>query len=265
MRFLKATGALFVAYLASAVVSAVEIVKEESTPETEEGPAVKELIASAQWPDSNPFGHVVNGEKNAMTVYLENKTGKNVTLLTISGSIHHPETDKLIKNLTTLTYGIPLIEDVKLTVPYSFHSEFKPGDHRLNVWLDHLVDEVKERIPIYESIVTVVEPEGSWFDFKLLSTYLMVTALLGGLTYVAYLSFVPQPKKSKKSAVSAPVTVTATSAGGYQEEWIPDHHKPKIGKKKSTTGVVSGTSGDELSGAETSGAEGRKEKVRRRK
>ncbi|KAL0574244.1 Increased recombination centers protein 22 [Marasmius crinis-equi] len=265
MRFLKAAGALCVAYLAAAVVSAVEIVKEESAPDSD-GPAapdVKELVASAQWPDSNPFGHVVNGEKNAMTVLLENKTGKNITLLSIAGSIHNPETDKLVKNLTTLSYGIPLLPEVKLSLPYSFYSEFKPGDLRLNIWLEHLIDDVKERVPVYDSIVTIVEPEGSWFDLKLLSTYLVVSALLGGLTYVAYLSFVPQAKKSKKKTanVSAPVTVTATSAGGYQEEWIPDHHKPKASKKKGTGAV----SGDELSGAETSGAEGRKEKTRKRK
>lgn len=82
-----------------------------------------------------------------------------------------------------------------------------------------------------------------------LSTYLVVAALLGGLTYFAYLTFIPHSKKPRKTASSAPVdTVTATSSG-YQEEWIPEHHikKPKGGKKRS--GVVS--SGDELSGGET--------------
>jgi len=91
-----------------------------------------------------------------------------------------------------------------------------------------------------------------------ITTYLVVSAFCGGLVYVAYLSFVPQPKKSKRPPpVSAPVgAVTATGAGGYQEEWIPEHHlrKPKTSRKKS--GVVS--SGDEFSGAETSGTEGKR-------
>lgn len=83
--------------------------------------------------------------------------------------------------------------------------------------------------------------------------------------YLAYTTFVPQPKKSKakKAAVSAPVgTVTATGAGGYQEEWIPEHHLRK-GKGSKKQGALSGTSGDELSGAETSGAEGKRRKGRK--
>lgn len=129
----------------------------------------------------------------------------------------------------------------------------------------------------YDSIVTIVEPEGSVFDFKLyvqflllssfphlhlltgsgllpqhsVSTYLVVSAILGALVYTAYATLLPQPKKLRrtKPAVSAPVgTVTATGAGGYQEEWIPEHHLRKTGRKKS--GAVSGTSGDELSGGE---------------
>lgn len=86
--------------------------------------------------------------------------------------------------------------------------------------------------------------------FISISTYLIVAAFFGGLTYVAYLSFVPQPKKTRKSAVSAPVgPVTATAAGGYQEEWIPDHHLKKT-KRSKKNGFAS--SADELSGVESS-------------
>ncbi|EEB89399.1 hypothetical protein MPER_12503 [Moniliophthora perniciosa FA553] len=218
--------------------------------------------ASAQWPDSNPFGHVVNGERNTLTVLVENKSDKNITLLAIGGSLYQPDTDKLLKNLTTLTYGIDLLEGVKLQLPYAFYSEFKTGDHRLNLWLEHLTDNEKYRVQVLDSIITIVEPEGSWFDLKLLITYLITAGLLGGLGYVAYLSFAPQPKsRPKKSKISEPVEVTATGASGYQEEWIPAHH---IKKPKKATGSRP-TSGDELSGGDTSGAESSGKKIRRRK
>lgn len=91
-------------------------------------------------------------------------------------------------------------------------------------------------------------------------TYVIVLGLVGGLGYYAYLSFVPQPKKRRAApVVSAPVgTVTATGAGGYQEEWIPEHHLKKTKTRKTKSGVA--TSGDETSGAELNNTEGRKRK-----
>ncbi len=89
-------------------------------------------------------------------------------------------------------------------------------------------------------------------------------AFLGSLGYYAYSTFVPQAKKPKRKvpAVSAPVgTVTATGAGGYQEEWIPEHHLKKPKTRRTKSGAF--TSGDETSGTEVSGAETRKRKGRK--
>ncbi|KAF8896207.1 hypothetical protein BD779DRAFT_1494518 [Infundibulicybe gibba] len=224
-----------------------------------------EILVSASFPESNPFGHVVNGEKNSLTLSVENKSDRNVTLDSVSGSVHHPETNALVKNLTTLQYGISLINGVKIQLPYAFYSEFKPGDIRLNVWLDHSDGDAKYRVSAYDSVVTIVEPEVSILDFKMLTTYLVVSAILGGLGYFAYLSFVPQTKGRAKKPTSAPISapvgsVTATGAGGYQEEWIPEHHLRKSAKSK---GAASGTSGDELSGAETSGTDSKRRKGRK--
>lgn len=81
----------------------------------------------------------------------------------------------------------------------------------------------------------------------------------------------PAPKKSRARKppaastgdVSSPVSVTATGAGGYSEEWIPEHHLKKAAKKgKKSEGA---TSADDLSGAETSGAEGKAQKKKGRK
>ena len=223
-----------------------------------------DIEVEAVFPESNPFGQVVNGERNQILLAIENKSDRNITLQSIAGSFHHPETNSLLRNTTALTYGLRLIEGAKLQLPYTFYSEFKPGDIRLNIWVD-VTEEEKFRIMAYDSIVTIVEPEASWFDFKLISTYLIVAGLLGGGAYYAYLAYAPQPKKQRKRVnaapeVSAPVgTVTATGAGGYQEEWIPEHHLKKGKGKKA--GVLN--SGDELSGGEISGTEGRKRKGRR--
>jgi len=222
-----------------------------------------EILVTARFPEDNPFGHIINGERNQLDLFIENNSGENVTLTTIAGSVHHPDTNALIKNTSTLSYGVKLLDGAKIQLPYTFYSEFKPGDIKLNIWLEHAVDDNLYRVTAYDSIVTVVEPEFSLFDYKMVSTYLLVTALLGGLGYFAYQTFSPTPKKSRKtrepSNISAPVgTVTATGAGGYQEEWIPEHH---LKKGKGKKGALS--SGDELSGGETSGGESRKRKGRK--
>ncbi|KAJ2916601.1 hypothetical protein MD484_g3813, partial [Candolleomyces efflorescens] len=231
---------------------------------TEEVAAPPEVVATAAFPEENTFNHVVNGQKNLLTLTIENKSGQNLTLLSIAGSLTHPDTNALLKNLTSQQYGVPLLEDVKIQLPYIFYSEFKPGDHRLNVWVQHAAGDKVYTVDAFESVVTIVEPPVSFFDLKMLSTYLILLGLVGGAGYYTYLAYAPPKKKSKKPAtfsVSAPVgTVTATGAGGYQEEWIPEHHLKKTKSAKKSGGVPSGTSADELSGAELSGTEGRRRK-----
>ncbi|KAJ7067793.1 hypothetical protein C8F01DRAFT_1246357 [Mycena amicta] len=131
--------------------------------------------------------------------------------------------------LAPLTFKVPLIESVRMQVPFVFFSELER--------LFGTTQNETVRIDAFDSIVTVVEPEVS---------------LLGGLVYIAYVSFGPKPaRKSKKRAVpevSASVdSVTATGAGGYREEWIPEHHlrKPKTTRTRKKSGAL--TSGDEFS------------------
>jgi hypothetical protein len=47
---------------------------------------------------------------------------------------------------------------------------FKTGDIKLNIWLEHIIDGERTKVSAFESIVTVVEPELSIFDFKLYVT-----------------------------------------------------------------------------------------------
>ncbi|TEB34714.1 hypothetical protein FA13DRAFT_1729360 [Coprinellus micaceus] len=221
-----------------------------------------EVIATATFPEDNTFNHIVNGQKNTITITLENKSNQNLTLLSVAGSLTHPDTNALVKNLTSIPFGnVLLAEKLKINIPYTFYSQFKPGDHRLNIWVQHSDGDKVYTVDAYESVITVIEAPLSIFDLKMLSTYLIVLAILGGAGYYTYRTLAPPKKKSKKTPaqVSAPVgTVTATGAGGYQEEWIPEHHLKKA--KKSAGGATSGTSADELSGAELSATEGRRRK-----
>ncbi|KZS92505.1 hypothetical protein SISNIDRAFT_486529 [Sistotremastrum niveocremeum HHB9708] len=213
-----------------------------------------EISVVASFPEDNPFGHVTNGERNKMSVSIENTSEYNVTVIGVGGSFHKVETDALIKNTTGLTYGVYLIPGAKITVPYSFHSELKPGETRLHIWIDHAVSGTKYRVTAYDSIVTIVEAPLSIFDWKLVSTYIITLGLIGALGYFAYDSFFPasstKPKarKPKPQSISSPVgTVTATGAGGYQEEWIPAHHLKKTKGAKGNRSDGGASSGDELS------------------
>ena len=83
------------------------------------------------------------------------------------------------------------------------------------------------------------------------TTYLIVIGILGGAGYLAFLSLFPKPK-SKRPKVAAPpdtpIPITATGSGGYEEEWIPEHHLKKA--KKGTITSDADTSGGEASGKE---------------
>ena len=95
---------------------------------------------------------------------------------------------------------------------------------------------------------------------------MITAAFLGGLGYLAFVTFFPKTKKARKpvtasggkQAISSPVGVTATGTGGYEEEWIPEHHLKKPKQRK--TRASGAPSGDETSGVELSGTEGRKRK-----
>jgi len=227
-----------------------------------------DVTVTASFPEDNPFGQVVNGERNRINLLIENNSELNVTLVGISGSFRDAESNALVKNASSASYGMPLLQGTKLQLPYIFHSEFKPGDIRLNIWLTHTVDGQIYTVSAYDSVITVVEPEVSIFDYRVITTYLITFAFLGGLGYLAYVTFVPKAKKSRKpvssrggkSAISSPLDVSATAA--VDDEWIPAHHlKTRAGKGKAKEGTL--TSGDDLSAGETSGGEVRRRKGRK--
>ena len=85
---------------------------------------------------------VVNGEQNKIFLNVENQSDRNITITSVAGSFHHPESNKLVKNVrtlcillcmrsrvlelwqtTALAYNVLLIEGAKIQLPYAFYSE----------------------------------------------------------------------------------------------------------------------------------------------
>ncbi|EJU04613.1 hypothetical protein DACRYDRAFT_20303 [Dacryopinax primogenitus] len=234
-------------------------------------PSEPNVKATATWPEGNPFGLVVNGQKNEMSVAVENASPNNISLVSIGGSFHDAVSEAFLRNTTARSVaGVIVPSGAKLQLPYVFHSEFKPKDLKLHVWLDYLDGENESRATAFEGIVTITEPPSSIFDLQMWGTYLLLLALVAGGGYWAYQSYFPQKKRGSRSSskpkpkpadVSSPVgTVKVSSGGGtYEEEWIPKHHL-KSGKKEKTEGGAA--SGPE-SGAESEGAKKRRSSKRK--
>ena len=76
-----------------------------------------------------------------MFLTVENKSERNITLKTVFGSVHNADTNALLKNvrhamccvlsalgvtleqITAIPYRMPLLQNIKMQVPYAFHSE----------------------------------------------------------------------------------------------------------------------------------------------
>lgn len=216
-----------------------------------------DIAAVASFPPSNPFAHIVNGERNKMTLEIENKSPLNITLKSAAGSIHDPDTGKLIKNTTNVSYGVTLISGAKTTLPYNFNSEHKPREVLLKIWVNYNdgSSAVPHRTMAYDSIVTIVEPPSSFFDLPLLLSYVVLVVVLGGSGYLIFKTYAPKSLKKavKKQRLGAPAKSTisepvgpvkvSSASGAYEEEWIPAHHLQKEKKVKKEGGAAS--SGDE--------------------
>jgi len=218
-------------------------------------PTPSEVEVSASFPESNQFGHVINGEKNIINVLLENKSDSEVDSAAVSGSFENPDTGKLLRNTTKYTHNGQILPGTKLSIPYSFHSEFKPQDVRLQIFVEYKHAGKAHFAHAYNSIVSVVEPPASIFDLTLIITYLFIIAIFGGAAYLIIAKYFPRylytvlsfrkPKPKRNS--SAPAGTTKTT--GYEEQWIPRHLlKSRTTKTRSNAPVSSGDESGNTSG-----------------
>jgi hypothetical protein len=69
------------------------------------------------------FLDVVNGEKNSLTLLIENNSDRNVTLRSAAGSFHDVASGKTLKNVRANSVHVP---NLILTFPFSYHMTRPP-------------------------------------------------------------------------------------------------------------------------------------------
>ncbi|KAI9259465.1 hypothetical protein BDA99DRAFT_93530 [Phascolomyces articulosus] len=193
------------------------------------------LEVTADFPD-NPFGHITNGQRNKVVLKLANKDNADFSVLAVSGKVSLVEQpDKILRNLTALRYDLTVTPEGTVEIPYLFHSEFAPGDLALTIFIDVLGDEKLLRVVGYEGIVTIVDPETSWFDPQLIFLYIVLSAVALGVAYIINAAFFGGSKPAKAKASKEPaVKPTHRDEKGQMildESWIPQEQLGKSPKQ----------------------------------
>ncbi|KAI8090052.1 uncharacterized protein BX664DRAFT_334581 [Halteromyces radiatus] len=182
----------------------------------------------AQFPD-NPFGLIVNGQKNGVVLSMTNKDSVDASIIAVSGKVTLVDDEsKIIRNLTALRYDTRLPSQATLEVPYEFYSEFAPGELGLTVYVDLVADEKLIRLVGYSGAITVTDPESSLLDAQLLFLYAILAAGAAGVLYVVREAFFGSSKKTPTKAANEPTVRAAHRDEKGQmvldESWIPEHH-----------------------------------------
>ncbi|OJD13140.1 hypothetical protein AJ78_06363 [Emergomyces pasteurianus Ep9510] len=219
------------------------------------------VSVSATFPNSEVFGvKLVNGNPTQALVSISNEEPEPVTLKFIGGSLWtvdpKGEAVQNVRNLTASRYNIAIPAGEEHSLGYAFVTEMHPQDLKLH--LAAVVSNSKGvpfTLQAYNGTVSIVEPESSIFDPKVLFLYFFLLSAFVGTVYFFYTIWIapyfPQkrkggdrPKKSSgqsKSETSEQASVSGTEATGvtsgktYDTEWIPAHHihRPEARKVKS--------------------------------
>ncbi|KAI8370384.1 uncharacterized protein BYT42DRAFT_582207 [Radiomyces spectabilis] len=186
------------------------------------------LEITAEFPD-NPFGLIVNGQKNKVVLSLTNKEAAPATVLAISGRVTlADDNDKIVRNLTARRYDVTIPAAGTENVPYHFYPEFAPKEYGLSVFIDMMIGEKLVRVVGYSGTITVSDPETSFLDPQLLFLYAVLGACTLGVAYIIREAFFGGAKKVKvkKSTEPAARPTHRDEKGNLvlDESWIPDHH-----------------------------------------
>ncbi|KAI9317634.1 hypothetical protein BX666DRAFT_1856830, partial [Dichotomocladium elegans] len=203
-------------------------------------PSTANLEVTAQFPD-NPFGLITNGQRNNVLMTVTNKEKADFTVLAISGKVSLPENpDKILRNLTALRYNAAVPADGSVDVPFTFYSEFAPGDLALTIFLDVLTEEKILRVVGYDGIITVVDPEISWFDPQLIFLYIVLGAIGLGVSYIIRKAFFGGSKLKAKKAKEPAAQPSHRDEKGQMildESWIPEQYLKQAGSPKESPRV----------------------------
>ncbi|KLJ11657.1 hypothetical protein EMPG_13164 [Blastomyces silverae] len=231
-------------------------------------PAAEEVIAptldvsvSASFPNSEIFGvKLVNGNPTEALLTISNNEPDPVTLNLIAGSLWTVdptgEAVQNVRNLTASRYNVAIPAGGQHSTGYAFVTEMHPQDLRLH--LAAVISNSKHMaftVQAYNGTVSIVEPETSIFDPKVLFLYFFLLSAFVGIVYFFYTIWIapyfPQkrkggdrPKKSfgqpkgetsEQASVSGTESTGVTSGKTYDTEWIPAHHihRPEPRKVKS--------------------------------
>ncbi|KAG0170768.1 hypothetical protein DFQ28_009154 [Apophysomyces sp. BC1034] len=198
----------------------------------------------AQFPD-NPFGLITNGQRNNVILSLTNKEAVDYSILSVSGQLTDREdSSKIIRNLTAIRLDTNVSSEATVEIPYTFYSEFAPGELGLTIFVDLLNGENAIRIVGYNGVVTITNPEISWWDPELLFLYVLLGTGAAGLGYLIRDAFFGGSKKTKAKKEEPTVRPTHRDEKGQMvldESWIPQQHlrsdspkqSPKMKKRSS--------------------------------
>ncbi|KAI8969133.1 hypothetical protein BDF20DRAFT_146957 [Mycotypha africana] len=203
------------------------------------------ISVTSQFPN-NPFGLIVNGQRNQVLLDVTSKEDTPYTVFAISGQVFKADDfSQSVRNLTASRYEKLLQPGSTLQIPYNFYSEFAPGDHGLTVYVDLLNEKTVTRIVGYNGTITVTDPENSFFDPQLIVLYIVLIAGAVGVGYVIREAFFADTKKKTKKAkkvIESNEKPTHRDEKGemvLDQSWIPEQHlnlskgSPKA-KKRAT-------------------------------
>ncbi|KZZ97853.1 hypothetical protein AAP_00114 [Ascosphaera apis ARSEF 7405] len=223
-----------------------------AAPVEEEAAAQHQLNITARtvFPNSELGVRLVNGELTNAAVHITNYESEAINVNIIAGELFDVKTGESVRNLTMAKYQTQIPAGQEQLISYPIELDMHPADLALSLTAFVLTAEkVIYTLPVFQDVVSIVEPPTSIFDPQILFLYFFLGSLFAATFYFFYTVWVAPylPAKQRKAAASKttsvkavektePATASGSDIGGasYNTEWIPAHHiaRPEARKVK---------------------------------